>query len=212
MRPVGGGACAAHTTFPHIFHKVSHHLTHLSQSLTTPTPSNTLSHIFHTLLTKSSQFPHNSHHRSLRSRRRLRRSYNLPHKGLTKGSHSPHKGLTKYLHSPHIVPTKHHPYSHKGHAWPQRPAGPRVPPTRFLKMVLPPKPPDPLQTSAWTYPSKVTRARMRPYGPLLRYFLISPRCVLRFFGQIECTSKIISRDPADHSPPSPPFFFFTFVS
>ncbi len=24
MRPVGGGACAAHTTFPHTFHKASH--------------------------------------------------------------------------------------------------------------------------------------------------------------------------------------------
>jgi hypothetical protein len=71
MRPVGGGACAAHTTFPHTFHKVSHTLTYLSQSFThsshifhTPsqnnTPSNTsfthLSQSLHKVFTNPSQF------------------------------------------------------------------------------------------------------------------------------------------------------------
>ena len=112
MRPVGGGACAASTTFPHIVHKVFTEPHKTSQSLHRASQNFTKSshivhittHSSHAALTKShilittlSQILHTCITRSLRSRAALAPLLQPPTSSVTKGTHSPYNYPTSSL-------------------------------------------------------------------------------------------------------------------
>jgi hypothetical protein len=136
MRPVGGGACAAHTTFPHSFHKISHALTRshtLSHTLTRSSQNNTPSNTSFTqsshALTHLSQSHTPSNISFTRSAQSLHKSLTFHTTApfgrggacaahttfLTKVSQRVHKtplNSIKVTQSPHITPIKvtYHPY------------------------------------------------------------------------------------------------------